>query len=158
MTGHGMGAAAPYSPSVTDEQTDDRPRVVFLCIGNACRSPMGEGWLRHLASDRFRVSSGGIRPIGVQPLTVQVMEEVGVDMDGIESSFVHRELDPPPDVLIALSKQAFANCPKVSRRTKVLKWFVPDPYGVRGDEGQVMRAYRGARDEIRERLEDWLAG
>jgi hypothetical protein len=36
-------------------------------------------------------------------------------------------------------------------------WFVPDPYTVRGGDEQILRAYRGARDEIRERLEDWLA-
>lgn len=118
---------------------------------------MGEGWLRHLASDRFRVSSGGIRPIGVQERTVAVMREAGVEMDGIQSTFIHRELDPAPEFLIALSRQALANAPTLPRSTQVLRWFVPDPYGVRGDEEAVLRAYRGARDEIRERLEDWLA-
>jgi arsenate reductase len=118
---------------------------------------MGEGWLRHLAGDRFRVSSGGVRPIGVQPLTLEVMREVGVDMTGIESSYVHRELEPPPDVLVALSRQALASCPPVPPSTRVLKWFVPDPFGVRGSQDRVLRAYRGARDEIRERIEDWLA-
>ncbi|MEZ5979226.1 MAG: hypothetical protein R3F34_13515 [Planctomycetota bacterium] len=56
-----------------------RPRVVFMCIGNACRSPMGEGW-RHVAGDRIEVSSGGVMPIGVQPETVSAMAEIGVDI------------------------------------------------------------------------------
>ena len=142
---------------MSDSKDDDRPRAVFLCIGNACRSPMGEGWLRHLAGKRFRVSSGGIRPIGVQERTVAVMEEVGVSMEGIQSTFIHRELDPAPDFLIALSRQALDNAPVIPRSTRVLRWFVPDPYGVRGGEETVLRAYRGARDEIRERLEDWLS-
>ncbi|MHC4264239.1 MAG: arsenate reductase ArsC, partial [Planctomycetota bacterium] len=146
-----------YAARVSDEDHDERPRIVFLCIGNACRSPMGEGWLRHLAGDRFQVSSGGIRPIGVQPRTVSVMEEAGVDMQGIRSSFIHAELDPPPATVIALSRQALASCPKLPPTTEVLRWFVPDPYTVRGGDEQILRAYRGARDEIRERLEDWLA-
>jgi protein-tyrosine-phosphatase len=135
---------------------DLRPKVVFLCIGNACRSPMGEAWLRHLAPDRFRVASGGIRPIGVQPLTIEVMAEVGVSMAGIASSYIHRELEPPPQFLVALSRQALAACPPTSPATTLLRWFVPDPYTARGDEAAVLRAYRGARDEIRERLDDWL--
>ena len=131
--------------------------MLFLCIGNACRSPMGEGWLRHLAGDRFEVTSGGLRPIGVHPRAVQVMGEVGVDIGGIESSYVHRELEQPPDILIALSRQALSSCPPLPARTRVLRWPVPDPYTVRGDEATVLRAFRGARDEIRERIEDWLA-
>jgi protein-tyrosine-phosphatase len=139
------------------DESDERPRVVFLCIGNACRSPMGEGWLRHLAPDRFRAASGGIRPIGVQPLTLEVMREVGVSMQGLESTAVRRELRPAPDVLIALSRQALADAPRIPASTRVLRWFVPDPYLVRGSTAEVLRAYRGARDEIRERLEEWLA-
>jgi arsenate reductase (thioredoxin) len=134
-----------------------KPRVVFLCIGNACRSPIGEGWLRHLAGDRFEVSSGGVHPIGVQALSIQVMREVGVDISAQTSSYVHAELDPPPDVLIALSNSALEEAPPIPSATHVLRWPIPDPYAVRGDENTVLRAYRGTRDEIRERLEEWLA-
>lgn len=134
-----------------------KPRVVFLCIGNACRSPIGEGWLRHLAGDRIDVSSGGVHPIGVQPLSIEVMREVGVDISAQSSSYVHTELDPPPDVLIALSNGALDDAPPIPSATRVLRWPIPDPYAVRGDEATVLRAYRGTRDEIRERLEEWLA-
>jgi len=142
---------------VSAREAAAKPRVVFLCIGNACRSPMGEGWLRHLAGDRIDVSSGGVHPIGVQPRTVEVMREAGVDIGDLESSFVHHELDPPPAVLIALSNSALDGLANLPAATTVLRWPVPDPYAVRGDDEKVLRAYRGARDEIKERLEDWLA-
>lgn len=139
------------------EPSGARPRVVFLCIGNACRSPMGEGWLRHMAGERFDVSSGGVHPIGVQPLTVKVMKEAGVDISDLRSSYVQHELDPPPDVLIALSASALDSLGSAPASTHVLNWAIPDPFGVRGDEATVLRAYRAARDEIEERIEDWLA-
>lgn len=133
------------------------PRVLFLCIGNACRSPMGEGWLRHLAPQRFRALSGGVHPIGVQPETVQVMAERGVDISDLSSKYVHRLLQDPPEVLIALSRTALAEAPPVPRTTRLLVWPVRDPYTVEGDRETVLAAYRAARDEIEQRLRDWLA-
>ena len=50
--------------------------VLFLCTGNSCRSQMAEGWLRHLAGDRFEVVSAGIHPVGMNPMAVEVMKEV----------------------------------------------------------------------------------
>ncbi len=136
----------------------DLPRVLFLCVGNACRSPIGEGWLRHLAADRYRVSSAGITPIGVQPETVEVMAERGVDISDLRSSYVHHALGDPPDVLIALSRSALQACPPLPRTTCVLEWFVPDPYPVRGDDERRALAFRATRDEIQERIVDWLGG
>jgi len=135
----------------------DKPRVVFLCIGNACRSPMGEGLLRHMAGDLVDVASGGVHPIGVQPSTVDVMDEIGVDIRAQDSTWIHAHLDPPPAVLIALSESALARAPRLPRETVVLRWPVPDPYMIAGDAAAQLRAYRGARDEIKERLEEWLA-
>lgn len=134
-----------------------KPRVVFLCIGNACRSPMGEGLLRHMAGDLVDVASGGVHPIGVQPMTVAVMDELGIDIRAQDSTWIHGHLDPAPAVLVALSESALARAPRLPKATAVLRWPVPDPYAVDGDEDARLRAYRGARDEIKERLEEWLA-
>lgn len=134
-----------------------RPRVLFLCIGNACRSPMGEGFLRHLGGDRFEASSAGIQPIGVQPETVSVMSEVGVDISDLRSSFVHHALREPPDHLIALSKTALQSCPQIPESVQVHLWPVRDPYTVRGGQAARMVVFRSSRDEILERVERWLS-
>ena len=134
----------------------DRPRVLFLCIGNACRSPMAEGFLRELAADRFRSESGGVRPIGVQPMTVQVMEEVGIDISDLRSTYVHHHLEEPPEHLIALSRTALRHAPEIPAGVQVECWPVPDPFTVEGDEPTRLAAYRRARDEIRARIEEWL--
>src|ERR1041385_6910125 len=57
-----------------------KQRVIFVCIHNSGRSQMGEGFLRDLAADRFEVSSAGIESGTLNPLVVQAMAEVGVDI------------------------------------------------------------------------------
>ena len=58
----------------------NKKRVLFLCAGNSYRSQMAEGFLRHMAGDRFEVFSAGIKPTQVNPLAIKVMAEVGVDI------------------------------------------------------------------------------
>ena len=60
----------------------DQTRVLFLCTGNTARSQMAEGSLHEIAGERFEVYSAGLEPSVVNPLTIRVMEEAGVDMSG----------------------------------------------------------------------------
>ena len=57
-----------------------RLRILFVCLGNACRSQMAEGWARHLKSHDLEVISAGVAPYHLDPRTVRVMEEVGIDV------------------------------------------------------------------------------
>lgn len=57
-----------------------RKRVLFVCIHNSARSQIAEGWLRHLASDRFEVESAGLEPGSLNPFVVKAMREAGVDI------------------------------------------------------------------------------
>ena len=59
-----------------------KPRVLFVCTENSCRSQMAEGFLRHHAADRFEVFSGGAEPGTLNPTAVEVMREVGIDISG----------------------------------------------------------------------------
>jgi arsenate reductase len=63
-------------------------RVLFLCTGNSARSQMAEAFLRKYAGDCFEAHSAGLEPRGVNPLTVQVMQEVGIDISGQSSKGV----------------------------------------------------------------------
>jgi arsenate reductase len=56
--------------------------VLFLCTGNSARSQMAEALLRHYAGDQFQVFSAGLEPQGMNPYTVQVMEEIGISLTG----------------------------------------------------------------------------
>jgi len=65
-----------------------KKRVLFICKNNSGRSQMAEGILRHLYGDRYEAFSAGSDPKEINPLTVRVMEEMGVDMSGHESKSI----------------------------------------------------------------------
>ena len=63
----------------------DKPSVLFVCVHNAGRSQMAQGWLRELAGDRVEVRSAGSEPANqVNPVAVDAMREVGIDITGEE--------------------------------------------------------------------------
>ncbi|MBW8732613.1 MAG: hypothetical protein JF622_17055, partial [Terrabacter sp.] len=66
---------------MTDHSPTDRPTVLFVCVHNAGRSQMAAGYLQHLAGDRIQVRSAGSSPADqVNPVAVQAMAEVGIDI------------------------------------------------------------------------------
>lgn len=136
---------------------NDQPRVLFLCTGNSCRSQMAEGWLRELAGGRVTALSAGTRPAGLNPRAVAVMAEAGVDIAGQASRSIEDFLDDPPDVVIAVCAAAAESCPVFPGATRVLRWPFDDPAEASGSEDEVLAVFRRVRDEIRTRLEAWVA-
>src|SRR5207342_1749488 len=65
-----------------------RARVLFLCTGNSARSQMAEALLRRHAGDRFEVYSAGLEPKGIHPLTIRVMNEIGIPLEGHRSKSI----------------------------------------------------------------------
>jgi hypothetical protein len=65
-----------------------KPKVLFLCTGNSARSQMAEGYLRHIAPDKFDAMSAGREPKGLNPLAVAAMKEIGIDISGQTSKNV----------------------------------------------------------------------
>ncbi len=65
-----------------------KARVLFRCTGNSARSHMAEGMLRHLAGDQLEVVSAGTQPTGLNPLAVEAMREIGIDISGQQSKFL----------------------------------------------------------------------
>lgn len=66
-----------------------KARVLFLCTGNPARSQMAEGLLRNLAVDRFEVDSAGTSPKGIHPRTIEVMNEIGIDVNSHRIAAAH---------------------------------------------------------------------
>ncbi len=65
-----------------------KPKVLFLCTGNSARSQMAEGYIRHVAGDQFEALSAGIEPKGLNPLAVEAMSEIGIDISNQKSKDV----------------------------------------------------------------------
>lgn len=119
-------------------------KVLFICVGNTCRSQMAEALARHLASDVIEPSSAGISPFGrIVDTTRRVLLERGVKVDGQWSKGLRDVAPEQADLVVNMSgmpgKALFPNA-------RVVDWDVGDPYG------ENMGVYREIRDEIEERV------
>jgi len=153
----------------------NRTRVLFLCTGNSARSQIAEAFLRQLAGDRFEAYSAGLEPKGIHPYTRQVLAEAGLDISGQTSKDVAQFLGRVHfGYLITVCSNAEARCtifPGVSVR---LHWPFDDPAAAE-DDGRgglfdvgerpvsdtenppLLARFRRVRDEIKARIEAWLA-
>ena len=121
--------------------------VLFLCTGNSCRSQMAEGFFRSLAGGQG-VWSAGTHPMGVHPLTVEVMKEAGVDISSHTSKGIG---DVPLDkvgTIVTLCADA-ASCPVPADEATRIHWPIPDPVAAAGPDGEVLEGFRRVRDQIR---------
>ena len=133
--------------------------VLFLCTGNSCRSQMAEGLLRHLAGDRFDVYSAGTDPAErVHPLAVRVMGELDIDISGQRPKGVKEYLGKfPIRYLIIVCGGADEACPRIFPGVlHRVFWPFDDPAKLQGSEEEVLAGFRRVRDEIQQRLSDWL--
>ncbi len=132
-------------------------RVLFLCTGNSCRSQMAEGWLRHLAGNRFEAVSAGTRPAGLHPDAVLVMREAGVDIAEHRSKNVSEFLQQPFDLVITVCDSAKEACPYFPGEVQRLHWSFPDPAAATGTQEERLAVFRQVRDQIGERITDFAA-
>jgi len=133
-----------------------KKKVLFLCTGNSCRSQMGEGWLRHLAGDQFEVYSAGVDPTIVNPLSIQVMEEAGVDISSHTSVSIHEYVSVPFDYVITVCHHARQACPALAGEQNNIHWDLSDPARADGSNEQVLTVFRNTRDHIQSRVKAFL--
>jgi arsenate reductase (thioredoxin) len=133
-----------------------KQRVLFLCTGNSARSQMAEGWLRHLAADRFEVFSAGTHPVGLNPGSVEAMAEVGVDISQHRSKNASEFLAQPFDCVITVCDRAKESCPRWPGAVRLIQWSFDDP-GAIGDPNARRLAFRRVRDEIVSAIRQFLS-
>ena len=126
-----------------------RPRVLYVCVENSCRSQMAEALTRLHAGDRVEALSAGSRPSGVvNPKAIASLTELGYDLSRHESkglaAFDGREID------VAVTMGCGDACPLV-RAGRREEWNIPDPKELHDDE------FRGVRDLIDARVQALLA-
>ncbi|HZO99799.1 MAG TPA: arsenate reductase ArsC [Terriglobia bacterium] len=131
-----------------------KQRVLILCTGNSARSQMAEGWLRHLAGDRFEVASAGTRPVGLNPNAVQVMAEVGIDISGHRSKSVDDFSGQQFDYVITVCDSARESCPVFPAPGKRLHHNFEDP--APAPAGEQLAVFRKVRDQIRAYLQEFV--
>jgi arsenate reductase len=133
-------------------------RVLFLCTGNSARSQMAEAFLRRYAGDRIEAYSAGLEPKEINPLTVKVMNEIGVDISTHTSKGVDTYLGKTLfQYLVTVCDDAEKNCPSfwpgVNQR---LHWSFEDPAAFDGTEEEKLEKFRQVRDLIDRRVKAWI--
>ena len=136
----------------------NKAKILFLCTGNSARSQMAEAFVRKYAGNRFEVHSAGLEPKGLNPLTIKVMEEIGIDISGqisksLDTYFGNTDFQ----YLVTVCDDADKNCPTgwpgIRQR---MHWSFQDPAAVDGSEEEKLAKFREIRDLMEEKIKLWL--
>lgn len=127
-------------------------KLLFLCVANSARSQMAEGLARHLFGDEVEVASAGSQPSRLNPLAVEAMAELGIDISGHASKAVDSLDAGRFDWVVTLCADEV--CPVLPGNVKRLHWPIADPASVDPalDADGARAAFRTARDQILSRL------
>lgn len=123
--------------------------ILFLCIGNSCRSQMAEAIARHYLKDFDIVASAGSSPSPVRDYALQVLKEAGISTIGLYSKHVDVWRDRKWDFVVTMCADGQA-CPVPPKHGKLIHAPMPDPVGTIGSEENVLNAFRAVRDQITE--------
>src|SRR5882757_4670461 len=107
-----------------------KQRVLFICIHNSARSQMAEAWMNELCPDFFEAESAGLEPGTLNPLVVEAMSEVGIDISGKETRAVFDVFKSGKlfsYVITVCDETSAERCPIFPGVTKRLHWSFPDP-------------------------------
>jgi arsenate reductase len=132
-------------------------RVLFVCTGNAARSQMAEGLLRHFGGDRIEVESAGTHPSRVHPLAIEVMKELGIDISHHRSKSVDEFVRDQFDCVITVCDSAQQNCPVFPGAGERLHWSLPDPADASLDREEQVRLFRQVRDRLRRHIGEFIS-
>ena len=136
-----------------------KKQVLFVCIHNSARSQMAEAFLRKMAGDIFAVESAGLEPGTLNPLVVEVMAEIGIDLAGHGTQGVADLVRQGRsfDYVITVCDEAQAErCPVFPGQGTRLHWGFPDPSSFQGAHQDRLAQTRVVRDMIQTRIRDWL--
>jgi arsenate reductase len=135
----------------------DKTRVLFLCTGNSVRSQMAEAFLRKYAGDRFEVYSAGLEPSIINPLTIRVMEEMGIDLSNQRSKSLQEYMGKLHfGYLITVCDRAEQKCPIFPGMGMRLHWPFEDPSRASGNDAERLAKFRQVRDQIDTKVREWL--
>ncbi len=140
---------------------EERPHaVLFACTMNAVRSPMAAAMLRHLLGRMLYVESAGVKAGALDPLAVEVMDEIGIEIGAHKPRRFEDLEDGSFDLVVTLSPEAQHKAVELTRTaaTVVEYWPTLDPTSVEGSREQRLAAYRQVRDGLMARIRARFVG
>jgi arsenate reductase (thioredoxin) len=135
-----------------------KKKVLFICVHNSARSQMAAAWLNDICGDYFEAESAGLEAGELNPLAVQVMNEVGIDISNNETQAVFDVFKRGQIfayVITVCDETSAEKCPIFPGVTNRVHWSFPDPSALAGTHQERFQGTRKIRDDIRARIEMW---
>jgi len=136
-----------------------KKRVLFVCVHNSARSQMAEAFLKKYGGDRFEVESAGLEPGKLNPVVVEVMKEVGIDIsqNKTKSVFDFYKQGKQYDYVVTVCDESQSSvCPVFPGKGERFHWGFTDPSGFMGALEDKLKKTRDVRDQIETKIKDWL--
>ncbi len=137
-----------------------KQRILFVCIHNSARSQMAEAFVNTLCPENFEAQSAGIEPGKLNPVVVQAMAELGIDIarnpTKSTAEFIRRG-DLFQFVITVCDETSAERCPTFPGGAQRLHWGFPDPSSFTGTPEEKLAGTREVRDAIKMRIETWCA-
>jgi arsenate reductase (thioredoxin) len=131
-------------------------RVLFVCTGNSARSIMAEALLRQHGGNDFEVFSAGTEPKGVNPLTLHVLAEAGIEPSEARSRSVDEFIGQQFDYVITVCDQARQACPVFPGSHRSLHWGYEDPAAATGTQEERLRVFRSVFTQLSSRIAQFV--
>jgi len=133
-----------------------KKKVLFVCVHNSARSQMAETLLNQMCGEVFEAESAGLEPGTLNPLAVEVLREIGIDIVGKETRAVSDVIGERFDYVITVCDESSAEqCPLFPGGTTRLHWSLPDPSKFQGSWEEQLKQTRKVRDEIESKIEEF---
>ena len=135
-----------------------KKRVLFICFHNSARSQMAEAFLNRACGEKFEAQSAGLEPGTLNPLVIEVMREIGLDLSANKTKSVFDVFKTGQlfAYVITVCDQASAErCPVFPGVTSRLHWSFPDPATVTGTHEERLEKIRAIRDTIQGKIDAW---
>src|SRR3989449_5387220 len=137
-----------------------KKRVLFICIHNSARSQMAEAFLNEICGEQFEAHSAGLEPGKLNPIVVEAMQEIGIDISGNQTKAVFDMLKSGKTfayVVTVCDETSAERCPIFPGVTTRLHWSFPDPSALQGTHDEKLARTREIRDAIKAKVEEWCA-
>ena len=137
-----------------------RLKVLFVCVHNSARSQMAEAFINTICGEHFEAFSAGLEPGILNPVVVEVMREIGIDISSNKTKGVSDLIKSGQAfayVITVCDEASAERCPIFPGVTRRIHWSFPDPSTIEGSNERKLDETRKIRNMIRARIEQWCS-
>ena len=133
-------------------------KVLFVCVHNSARSQMSEAFLNHYFGDKFEAESAGLEPGKLNPVVVDAMKEIGIDISGNKTKSVFDYFKQGKMfryVITVCDQTAAERCPIFPGVSEKIHWSFPDPSALQGSYEEKLEGTKDIRNLIEKQIKTW---